>query len=175
MVFGLQCAPLMDARSAIVLGLALVGCGGSSNGGANTSPAPVAIVHVGDASPSPAVAEPAPDGGCFCDPTKPVQACCPASVDGPACHLDPANYDKSCNVDSDCVDLSLRPNWCVSDCTCDFAVFGPAGAAQYAIDQKATPVGSGAVTAPPCDCAIGIASPPCCLQGQCTHQTCGDR
>lgn len=157
----------------VSLGVLLAGCGGSAVGGSSSPTGGDAAADASDAGTSgDATAE---DTGvaCVCDPANPVQACCPDASD-PACLISESNYDTSCTVDSDCVATAgMNPeyvvqfgNWCVSQCFCGGNAINRDSAAQYAQDVSRTPLGSGAIPALECGCAVSLGL--CCSAGKCT-------
>jgi hypothetical protein len=167
----------MRARQIVgVLGVVLVGCGGSTAGersdtshrdGGTSTGSSSSSTSNGSSSLNVVLA----NGSCYCDPSNPVQSCCPADTNAAACIISASNYDTSCTVDSDCVgSVGSQPvlfgNWCVSQCSCGGGLINKDSADRYAQDVAATPLGSGAVSAVECGCLPSFG--PCCSQGKCT-------
>src|SRR5580658_820236 len=138
------------------------GCGGN-----------VAPVIVGDASSTSEV------GGTTVDGAE-DRANVVASSDGPdteissdggpetddgTCVISASNYDQSCNVDSDCVEISSGDYCSATFCQCGGSVINVGALAQFKADVSKTPIGSGALMGTVCGCSVPAG--PCCRQGMC--------
>jgi hypothetical protein len=76
-----------------------------------------------------------------------------------------SNYDQSCNVDSDCVEVSAGDYCSATTCRCGGSVVNVGALAQLNADVSKTPLGSGALMGTFCGCPIPFG--PCCRQGMC--------
>jgi hypothetical protein len=90
-------------------------------------------------------------------------------ADGGNCTLQPSAYDRSCQVDSDCVAVSMG-NVCADVCAgiCPNAAIRSSESARYNADLAATPARHTSGVA--CSCAFG---PPVCRAGECTVLSAG--
>lgn len=100
-----------------------------------------------------------------------------STLDSPApslqdaeCNVVASNYNQTCRVDSDCVELTATwvvhfGDWCES-CICPNGAINQDSVARYLADVGKTPIGSGNVRAPLCSCPN--TSLPCCQGGQCS-------
>jgi hypothetical protein len=138
------------------------GCGGN-----------VALVVAGDASSTSDVGGTTVDGAG-------ERANVDASNDGPSvegsgdggpdaesdgCTVSASNYDQSCTVDTDCVEVSSGDYCSAATCQCGGSVVNVGALAQFRADVSKTPLGSGALMSLPCGCPL--AAGPCCRQGMC--------
>lgn len=99
-------------------------------------------------------------------------------IDAMRCHIDPADYDQSCKVDSDCVRIvkGVGPytalpvqagNYCTPLCVCGGGVISEAAVTRYRHDISQTPLGSGAFFAStPCFCQ-SVPIEGTCQKGRC--------
>jgi hypothetical protein len=117
-------------------------------------------------------------GVAFCGPVGPgataascldtglTMLCCAVNPDGGCAEIQASNYDQSCTVDSDCVEVSVG-NPCQA---CDFICNQSVGAinvganAQYTADVAKTAAGVGDCG---CPAEVGNRVGPCCRSGQC--------
>jgi hypothetical protein len=76
-----------------------------------------------------------------------------------------SNYDQSCTVDTDCVEVSSSDYCSTTDCQCGGSAINVGALAQFKADVSKTPIGSGALMGKVCGC--GIAFGPCCRHGVC--------
>ncbi|HXJ19052.1 MAG TPA: hypothetical protein VMT03_02380 [Polyangia bacterium] len=110
-----------------------------------------------DGVPPPAAADagttlgPATDGG----------------ADAGSCVFEASNYDRSCQLDGDCVAVHSADYCSNTACGCGGDPVSVAGRAQFNADISKTPLGSGALQWPPCSCPVP--APICCRAGMCTH------
>lgn len=102
------------------------------------------------------------------------------NVDAAACYISASDYDQACSVDSDCVAVVESAeggiglfglfvqsgNYCQPLCMCGGQAINKSAAAQYRADVSKTPVGSGAIQTPPCNCP-NIGGAACCRGGRC--------
>ena len=58
-----------------------------------------------------------------------------------------SNYDESCNVDSDCQEVTSR-DYCSAGCLCGGSAINVGAVAQFKADVSKTPLGSGALRSP---------------------------
>jgi hypothetical protein len=145
------------------LGVLAVGCGGATAPGLDSTART--------------------DGGAAADASSPGVALDASDDDVSApdvveCIISASNYDRSCTVDSDCVTRApgvehalpvLFGDWCSPMCICGDGTLNKESILQYQEDVSRTPLGSGAIPAPSCDCAEPIGG--CCQQGQCVTGT----
>jgi hypothetical protein len=100
------------------------------------------------------------------------------------CTINVANYDRTCDADSDCVGVAFANdgeangipiqsgNFCSNMCVCGGEALSRRGAAQYANDVLMTPLYSGAL-ADASGCFCPVEALPCCQESSCTTG-CGD-
>ncbi|MGA2449045.1 MAG: hypothetical protein ABTD50_10245 [Polyangiaceae bacterium] len=82
-----------------------------------------------------------------------------------ACIISASNYDQSCSVDTDCVEVTSGDYCVTTTCDCGGSVIAAAVQAQFNDDVARTPLGSGAIGWAECGCPYN--NPPCCSQGIC--------
>jgi hypothetical protein len=88
-----------------------------------------------------------------------------ATTEGGSCTILVTNYDRSCEVDTDCVDVSVG-DYCAPRCLCGGGAIRASALAQFERDVSMTPAGSGAFDGGldcPCIREVG----PCCRRGVC--------
>jgi len=82
-----------------------------------------------------------------------------------------SNYDQSCTVDSDCVQVSAG-NYCsATTCQCGGSAINVGALAQFKADVSKTPLGSGALMGAICGCPCESGA--VCRSGQCQAAFCG--
>jgi hypothetical protein len=86
-------------------------------------------------------------------------------VDDRTCVISASNYDQSCTVDSDCVEVTSGDYCNAALCRCGGSVINVGAQAQFRADVLKTPIGSGALMGATCGCAVPAG--PCCRQGMC--------
>jgi hypothetical protein len=77
------------------------------------------------------------------------------------CTISASNYDQSCNVDTDCLEVSSG-DYCATGCFCGNSTINVGALAQFNDDVSKTPIGSGGLICP-CPNPLG----PCCRHGMC--------
>jgi hypothetical protein len=80
------------------------------------------------------------------------------------CVISASSYTQSCNVDTDCQEVTSR-NYCVAGCLCGGSAINVGALAQFNEDVSKTPLGSGALGGFACPCPASLG--PCCRAGQC--------
>ena len=86
-------------------------------------------------------------------------------TDSGTCMISASNYDQSCNVDSDCVQVSAGDYCSTATCHCGGSAINVRALAQFKADVSKTPLGSGAVMGAICGC-------PCESGAVCRSGTC---
>jgi hypothetical protein len=129
------------------------GCGGNvtGNGGADaSSPSDAGGTAVDGSSDGPSV-EGSRGAG--------------VDADSGGCVISATSYDQSCNVDSDCVEVSVGDYCSATTCRCGTSAVNVGALAQFNTDVSKTPIGSGALHTPFCFCPYSAG--PFCSQGTC--------
>jgi hypothetical protein len=88
-------------------------------------------------------------------------------VDSGPCMISASNYDQSCNVDTDCWEVSSG-DYCSAICRCGTSAINVEALAQFNADVSKTPRGSGALGNVSCYCPFLWG--PCCRQGKCVGE-----
>jgi hypothetical protein len=88
-------------------------------------------------------------------------------ADAGSCMISASNYDQSCNVDTDCREVSPG-DYCSPICRCGGAAIHAKALAQFNEDVSKTPLGSGALGSVGCYCPFQEG--PCCRRGTCVGE-----
>jgi hypothetical protein len=87
-------------------------------------------------------------------------------ADSGLCIIAASNYDQSCNVDSDCVEVSSGDYCSPTTCTCGGSAINVKAMAEFNADVANTPLGSNTLSeAVVCGCPLP--GGPCCRSGVC--------
>jgi hypothetical protein len=94
-------------------------------------------------------------------------------TDSGTCMISASNYDQSCNVDSDCVQVSAGDYCSAATCTCGGSAINVGSMAQFNAAVAKTPLGSGALDSVRVVCGCPCESGAVCRSGKCQAAFCG--
>jgi hypothetical protein len=88
-----------------------------------------------------------------------------ADANAGACAISASSYDQSCNLDTDCVEVTST-NYCEANCLCGGSAINVSAMTQFNEDVSKTPLASGALGSSACPCPSSFG--PCCRASKCT-------
>ena len=135
-----------SASGAAVYGCVLLACGGLTGSSSHVVSTPDGgVVSATDAAPADAGGDAESGDAAFC------------------VTIDPSTYDTSCQLDTDCINVTLGPICAGYNCTCGGAAINADGQARYDAVIASVPPGPG----PRCQCPYF--GRPRCVHAQCLY------